>query len=95
MSFRDLPALVTQRQDALTLLEALATGVDEREFAPFVTALMSPEDEQAAAIMLGSGNGMSLRVQLGALLAGAGLVTNDEVFQALDARRARAKGGVA
>ncbi len=49
MSFRDLPALVTQRQDALTLLEALATGVDEGEFAPFVTALMSPEDEQAAA----------------------------------------------
>ncbi len=26
MSFRDLPALVTQRQDALTLLEALASA---------------------------------------------------------------------
>ena len=95
MSFRDLPALVTQREDALTLLEAVASGVDEREFAPFVTALTSPEDEQAVAIMRGSGNEMSMRVQLGALLSGAGLVTNEEVFQALDARRARAKGGVA
>jgi hypothetical protein len=95
MSLRDLPALVTQREDALILLEALAAGVDEREFAPFVSALTSPEDEQAVAIMRGSGNEMSMRVHLGALLAGAGLVSNDEVFQALDARRARAKGAVA
>jgi hypothetical protein len=95
MSLSDLPALVTQREDALTLLRALASGVDEREFVPFITALTTTEDEQAAAIMLGSGNGMSLRVQLGALLTGAGLVTNDEVFEALDARRTRVKGAAA
>ena len=52
-------------------------------------------DEQAAAIMRGSGNEMSLRVHLGALLSEAGLVTEDEVFQALDARRARARGAAA
>ena len=91
MSLGDLPTLVTRREDALTLLEAVASGVDQRAFAPFVRAL-TPEVEQAVAIMRGSGNEMSSPVHLGALLAAAGLVTNDEVFQALDARRARARG---
>ncbi|MEE8630412.1 MULTISPECIES: hypothetical protein [Methylobacterium] len=92
MSLGDLPTLVTRREDALTLLEAVASGVDQRAFAPFVRALTTPEVEQAVAIMRGSGNEMSPPVHLGALLAAAGLVTNDEVFQALDARRARARG---
>lgn len=95
MSYSDLPPLVTRREDALTLLDAVASGVDEGEFAPFVRALTTPEDEQAVAIMRGSANEMSPPVHLGALLAAAGLVTNGEVFQALDARRARAKGAVA
>lgn len=89
MRLSDLPALVIQREDAVTLLQAIAAGVDERELSPFVTALTTAEDEQAVAIMRGSGNEMPLRVQLGALLAEAGLVTGDEAFQALDARRTR------
>ncbi|MDP4025764.1 hypothetical protein Q8W71_24335 [Methylobacterium sp. NEAU 140] len=95
MSYRDLPALVTQREEAVILLEAIASGVDERELAPFVAAMTTYEAEQAAAIMRGSGNEMALRVQLGALLAEAELVSNDEVFAALDARRALGPGEAA
>ncbi|TFZ55365.1 hypothetical protein E4V01_22600 [Methylorubrum sp. Q1] len=95
MRLADLPALVTQREEAVTLLDAIAAGIDERELAPFVSALTTAEDEQAVAIMRGSGNETSLRVQLGALLTEAGLVSEDEVFQAFDARRARARGAVA
>ncbi len=95
MSLSDLPALVTRREEALTLLEAIASGVDERELAPFVTSMMTYEAEQAAAIMRGSDNEVSVRVQLGALLAEAELVTNDEVFAALDARRAFGRGDAA
>ncbi len=42
MSYSDLPVLVTRREDALTLLDAVASGVDEGEFAPFVRALTTP-----------------------------------------------------
>ncbi len=45
--------------------------------------------------MRGSGNEMSVRVQLGALLTEAGLVTQEEVFAALDARRALGRGEAA
>ena len=95
MSYRDLPSLVSRREDAVTLLEAIAAGVDERELAPFVAAMMTADDEQAVAIMRGSGNAMSVRVQLGAMLAEAGLVTQDEVFGALDARRGIGRGEAA
>lgn len=95
MSFRDLPSLVTQREEAVTLLEAIASGVDEAELAPYLMALMTYEAEQVAAIMRGSGNEMSVRVQLGALLTEAGLVTQEEVFAALDARRALGRGEAA
>ncbi len=95
MSFRDLPTLVTRREEAVTLLEAIATCVDEAELAPFLTALMTYEAEQAAAILRGSGTEMSVRVQLGALLAEAGLVTQDEVFAALEARHALGRGEAA
>ncbi|WP_066922491.1 hypothetical protein [Methylobacterium sp. CCH5-D2] len=95
MSLSDLPTLVTRREEALTLLEAIASGVDERELAPFVAALTTVEDEQALAIMRGSGNEMSVRVQLGAMLADAELVTNAEVFAALDARRTLGRGEAA
>ncbi|WP_430912229.1 hypothetical protein [Methylobacterium sp. sgz302541] len=95
MSYRDLPALVTRREEALTLLEAIAAGVEESEFAPFVGAMTTVEAEQALAIMRGSGNEMGLRTQLGALLAETGLVSQDEVFAALDARRALGRGEAA
>ncbi|MEN3238779.1 hypothetical protein PUR29_35665 [Methylobacterium ajmalii] len=95
MSFRDLPTLVTRREEAVTLLEAIASGVDEAELAPFLMAMMTYEDEQAAAIMRGSGNEVSVRVHLGAMLTDAGLVTQDEVFAALDARRALGRGEAA
>ena len=51
MNLSHLPVLVTQREEALILLQAIAEGVDERELAPFVSALTSPENEQALAIM--------------------------------------------
>ena len=95
MRLADLPALVTQREEAVTLLQAIAEGVDERELAPFVSALTTAEDEQAVAIMRGSGNEVSLRVHLGVMLTDAGLVTQDEVFAALDARRALGRGETA
>lgn len=95
MSFRDLPSLVTRREEAVTLLEAIASGVDEAELAPFVVAMMTAEDEQALAIMRGSGNEVPVRVTLGAMLTDAGLVTQDEVFAALDARRALGRGEAA
>ena len=95
MNLSHLPALVTQREEALILLQAIAEGVDERELAPFVSALTSPENEQALAIMRGSGNEMSVRVALGAMLAEAGLITEAEYFAAFDARRAQTQGEAA
>ena len=89
MNLSHLPALVTQREEALILLQAIGEGVDERELAPFVSALTSPENEQALAIMRGSGNEMSVRVALGAMLAEAGLITEAEAFAALTPGRQR------
>ena len=84
MNLSHLPVLVTQREEALILLQAIAEGVDERELAPFVSALTSPENEQALAIMRGSGNEMSVRVALGAMLAEAGLITEAEALWIAD-----------
>lgn len=95
MNHDTLPSAITRREEAAALLQAIATGADEATLAPFVAAMMTSEDEQALAIMRGSGNEMSVRVQLCAMLAEAGLVTEAEVFKALDARRALGRGEAA
>lgn len=95
MNHDTLPSAITRREEAVALLQAIATGADEATLAPVVAAMMTAEDEQALAIMRGSGNEMSVRVTLGAMLTEAGLVTEAEVFEALDARRALGRGEAA
>ena len=88
LTVQTLPARVSERAQALALLAAIGAGVEEAELARFVRAMVDHDHAQVFAIMRGSGNEMSLRLQLGTLLAEAGLVDNDEVFAAMNARRA-------
>ncbi|MGN7126807.1 hypothetical protein [Methylorubrum thiocyanatum] len=94
MAYRNLSPVVTERADALVLLEAIREGVPDTEFAPFVRAMTSHDDEQTFAIMRGSGNEMSLPTQLASLLEGAGLITMEEAIEAAVAGR-RAREGAA
>ncbi|MET0529912.1 MAG: hypothetical protein ABW003_16530 [Microvirga sp.] len=77
---------ISTRADALALLERVKAGMPESEIGPYVRDLMTHDFEQTFAVMRGSGNEMSLSLQLLTLLANKELITEDEVYAAEDAR---------
>jgi|GEM_PF-2818550 hypothetical protein len=79
------------REGAVALLERIANGVPDSELAPLVRGLATHDDEQALAIMRGSGNEMSVSLQLVSLLAERDLITLDEGLVATRARRQKEK----
>ncbi|MPR09239.1 hypothetical protein [Microvirga tunisiensis] len=76
--------IVRTRQEALDLIERFLASRDENVLAPYVKAMTTAEDEKTFSIMRGSGNEMELRHQFLHLVEKAGLVTQTEVFSALD-----------
>ncbi len=86
MTYRNLPVVIKERSDAEALLTAIAAGLPESELAPFVTAMTTPAEEHGFAVMRGSGNEMSLPLQLISLLAGTGLISQDDAVAAIQAR---------
>lgn len=83
------------RASAVALLRRIESGVPDSELAPVVRELMTHDDEQAFAIMRGSGNEMSVSLQLLTLLEARKLISEEEVFEAEDARVLARRRGAA